>query len=84
MAVRHLESNSANSRSSGRRLETEVRKRTTELAERTQSLEQEIEERKRMGLEIDQVHRQLLETSRQAGMAEVATERVAQYRQRAQ
>jgi len=57
---------------SGRRLETEVRKRTAELAERTQLLEKEIEERKRMELEIERVHRELLETSRQAGMAEVA------------
>jgi ligand-binding sensor domain-containing protein/signal transduction histidine kinase len=49
-------------------------KRTTaQLEQRTQSLEDEIEERKRMQSEIERVHRQLLETSRQAGMAEVAT-----------
>jgi ligand-binding sensor domain-containing protein len=71
--IRNLELKQGELQEFGRRLETEVRKRTTELAERTQTLEQEIEERKRMGLEIEQVHRQLLETSRQAGMAEVAT-----------
>jgi ligand-binding sensor domain-containing protein/signal transduction histidine kinase len=68
-------------------LEAEVASRTSELAtanaslqyeeiqlkQRTQALEKEIEERERMQLEIERVHRELLETSRQAGMAEVAT-----------
>ncbi|MDB5388949.1 MAG: sensor signal transduction histidine kinase [Planctomycetaceae bacterium] len=44
-----------------------------QLARRTQSLEDEIEERKRMQLEVERVHQQLLATSRQAGMAEIAT-----------
>lgn len=44
-----------------------------ELRERTQSLEKEIEERKQMQSEVERVHSQLLEISRQAGMAEVAT-----------
>lgn len=47
-------------------LESEVAKRTAELKE-------EIEERKRMQLEVERVHRELLEASRLAGMAEVAT-----------
>jgi signal transduction histidine kinase/ligand-binding sensor domain-containing protein len=44
-----------------------------ELAQRTGSLEQEIEERKAVEREVERVHRQLLDISRQAGMAEVAT-----------
>jgi len=71
--VRHLESRQRELQASGRRLETEVRNRTVELADRTRLLEKEIEERKRMELEIERVHHELLETSRQAGMAEVAT-----------
>jgi len=55
------------------RLETEVRNRTAELAQRTSALEAEIEERKRMELELEETHRRLLETSWRAGMAEVAT-----------
>jgi ligand-binding sensor domain-containing protein/signal transduction histidine kinase len=68
-------------------LEAEVASRTKELAtanaslqheeaqlkQRTQALEKEIEERKRMELENKSVHRELLEKSRQAGMAEIAT-----------
>ena len=57
-------------------LHAEIQKhRQTEvqLQQRTQSLEKEIDERKRMELEIERVHGELLATSRQAGMAEVAT-----------
>jgi C4-dicarboxylate-specific signal transduction histidine kinase len=68
-------------------LEAKVANRTAELAtvnaslqyeeaqlkQRTQTLENEIEERKRMQLEIERIHRELLETSRQAGMTEIAT-----------
>ena len=43
------------------------------LARRTQLLESEIAERERMQDEVGRVHQRLLETSRQAGMAEVAT-----------
>jgi len=43
------------------------------LAGRTELLEKEIGERGRMQIEIEQIHRRLLESSRQAGMAEVAT-----------
>ena len=68
-------------------LEAEVASRTKDLAtanaslqreeillkQRTQALEMEIEERKRMELENKSVHRELLHKSRQAGMAEIAT-----------
>lgn len=57
-------------------LQQEVEKhRQTELqlARRTQLLETEIAERERMQSEIARVHQRLLEISRQAGMAEVAT-----------
>ncbi len=71
--VRHRTAELATANAS---LQTEVgeRKRTAvELAQRTKSLETEIEERKQMELELERIHQQLLETSRQAGMAEVAT-----------
>jgi ligand-binding sensor domain-containing protein/signal transduction histidine kinase len=44
-----------------------------ELKQQTLSLELEIEERRRMQLEVERVHRELLETSRMAGMSEIAT-----------
>lgn len=54
--------------------EVEDRKRTAvELVERTKSLEKEIQERIQMQRQIEQVHSSLLEASRQAGMAEIAT-----------
>jgi signal transduction histidine kinase len=40
---------------------------------RTRELQAEISERKRMELEVEKTHKALLDTSRQAGMAEVAT-----------
>jgi ligand-binding sensor domain-containing protein/signal transduction histidine kinase len=46
---------------------------TAQLEERTLSLENQIEERKRMQSEIERVHKELVTASRQAGMAEVAT-----------
>ena len=54
-------------------LETEVRHRTAELATANQTLRQDIEERSRLQAEIDKIHKELLEQSRAAGMAEVAT-----------
>jgi signal transduction histidine kinase len=54
-------------------LEAEVQNRTAELATTNHTLRQEIEERARMQGEIDKIHKQLLEQSREAGMAEVAT-----------
>jgi signal transduction histidine kinase len=54
--------------------EIEERKRTqAELEEKKVSLENEIEARKQMEKEIEHVHRQLLDASRRAGMAEIAT-----------
>ena len=47
-------------------LEIKVRERTAELTA-------EIEERKKMQQEVERVHRELIDISRQAGMAEVAT-----------
>jgi ligand-binding sensor domain-containing protein/signal transduction histidine kinase len=44
-----------------------------ELHKRTLSLELEIEERRQMQQEVERVHRELLETSRMAGMSEIAT-----------
>ncbi|HTA30068.1 MAG TPA: ATP-binding protein, partial [Candidatus Cybelea sp.] len=41
--------------------------------ERTRELELEIQERKQAELKLEQTHRQLVDTSRRAGMAEVAT-----------
>ncbi|HWD17677.1 MAG TPA: ATP-binding protein [Verrucomicrobiae bacterium] len=43
------------------------------LAGKTQLLELEIEERKRVEAEVEKIHKQLLSTSRMAGMADVAT-----------
>jgi len=51
----------------------EHRQTTVQLATRTKLLEGEIAERERMRNEIEGVHQRLLETSRLAGMAEVAT-----------
>lgn len=54
--------------------EVEDRKRTSlELVERTQALEKEIKERIVMQAEVERVHTALLSASRQAGMAEIAT-----------
>jgi signal transduction histidine kinase len=85
--VRHYKRKQRALQEAGERLENEVASRTAELAtanallqheeaqlkQRTQSLEKEIEERKRVEKEAEQVHRQLVDASRQAGMAEVAT-----------
>ena len=43
------------------------------LAGKTQLLQQEIEQRERIQAEVDRIHKQLLTTSRFAGMADVAT-----------
>jgi C4-dicarboxylate-specific signal transduction histidine kinase len=61
-------------------LEAEVENRTAELAkantslqQKTQSLESEIEARKKVQLEVVRAQQELLETSRLAGMSEIAT-----------
>jgi C4-dicarboxylate-specific signal transduction histidine kinase len=43
------------------------------VRQRTRQLHAEIEERKRMEIQVDKTHKELLVASRQAGMAEVAT-----------
>jgi signal transduction histidine kinase len=59
-----------------RRVEERTLRLKEEIDEHKQTeakLESEIEERKRMELEVEKTHKQLLLASRQAGMAEVAT-----------
>ncbi|MCB9879257.1 MAG: GHKL domain-containing protein [Planctomycetes bacterium] len=53
-------------------LETRVTQRTAELANTVQALETEIVERQRAEAQKEDLHRQLLDVSRQAGMAELA------------
>ncbi|MEZ6037237.1 MAG: ATP-binding protein [Planctomycetota bacterium] len=53
-------------------LETRVEQRTAELANTVQALETEIVERQRAEAQKEDLHRQLLDVSRQAGMAELA------------
>jgi ligand-binding sensor domain-containing protein/signal transduction histidine kinase len=78
--VRHLKRKHAESQKARQLLEAEVQNRTAELAkantslqQKTLSLELEIEERRRMQQEVERIHRELLETSRMAGMSEIAT-----------
>ena len=85
--VRHLMNRQRALQTARDLLEAEVASRTGELAtanaslqreeaqlkQETQALEKEIEERKRMELENRRIHRELLDASRQAGMAEIAT-----------
>jgi C4-dicarboxylate-specific signal transduction histidine kinase len=54
-------------------LEGKVKARTAELALSNQSLKSEIDERKRMESEVARIHRQLVDASRIAGQAEVAS-----------
>ena len=54
-------------------LEKRVQERTAQLAESNASLTNEIEERKRMEQEVERIHRELVDASRQAGQAEVAS-----------
>ena len=54
-------------------LEARVEERTAELEAQKKRLESEIEERQRMQLEVERIHRQLIDASRQAGQAEVAS-----------
>jgi ligand-binding sensor domain-containing protein/signal transduction histidine kinase len=92
--VKHLKNKEYALQQAHDQLETEVQKRTTELAEVITSLRYEvrkrilvqselevqktelvaeIEERKRMELEVERIHRELVAASRQAGQAEVAS-----------
>jgi C4-dicarboxylate-specific signal transduction histidine kinase len=54
-------------------LERRVEERTGELREANQRLNTEVQSRKRSQQEIEAMQQKLMETSRQAGMAEVAT-----------
>jgi ligand-binding sensor domain-containing protein/signal transduction histidine kinase len=54
-------------------LEARVEERTAELEAQKTRLENEIEERQRMQMEVERIHRQLIDASRQAGQAEVAS-----------
>jgi signal transduction histidine kinase len=60
-------------RSTHEELEQRVADRTRELKEANTGLNAEIASREKAQQELEIIHRQLLETSRQAGMAEVAT-----------
>ncbi len=54
-------------------LEGTIRQRTYELSQRNDELVHEIDERKRAQAEVQELHNRLLDASRRAGMAEVAT-----------
>jgi len=54
-------------------LEVRVRERTAQLTKANQSLQVEIAERKQAEQKLEELHRQLLDASRQAGMAEIAS-----------
>jgi ligand-binding sensor domain-containing protein/signal transduction histidine kinase len=92
--VKHLKNKEYALQKAHDQLETEVKKRTEELAGAVTSLRyevrqrivvqselelqktelvSEIEERKRMELEVERIHRELVAASRQAGQAEVAS-----------
>ena len=71
--VRHLEWKQKKLQEAHDLLEAKVRERTTELAESNTSLKNEIEERKRVEREVERIHRQLVDASRMAGQAEVAS-----------
>jgi ligand-binding sensor domain-containing protein/signal transduction histidine kinase len=71
--VRHLEWKQKKLQQAHDLLETKVKERTVELAASNTSLKSEIEERKRMELEVERIHRQLVDASRMAGQAEVAS-----------
>jgi two-component system, NtrC family, sensor kinase len=54
-------------------LEETIRQRTYELSQRNDELVHEIDERKRAQAEVQELHNRLMDASRRAGMAEVAT-----------
>jgi ligand-binding sensor domain-containing protein/signal transduction histidine kinase len=71
--VRHLQRRHRELEKAQELLEVKVEERTAELEAQKARLEGEIEERKRMQLEVERIHRQLMDASRQAGQAEVAS-----------
>ncbi len=54
-------------------LEVRVRERTADLTKANENLLGEITERKQAEQKLEELHKQLLDTSRQAGMAEIAS-----------
>jgi two-component system, NtrC family, sensor kinase len=54
-------------------LERRVQERTSDLSQKNHELQFEITERQRAQAELEVVHRKMIDVSRQAGMAEVAT-----------
>lgn len=60
-------------RAANRHLETKVAERTAELSASVASLEREVAEHARTQAERERLYRELVDASRQAGMAEVAT-----------
>ena len=71
--VRHLQRRHRELQKARELLEARVEERTAELEAQKKRLESEIEERQRMQLEVERIHRQLIDASRQAGQAEVAS-----------
>ena len=78
--IRHLRRKQAELQKAHQLLEAQVQSRTADLAnanaslqQKTLSLEQEIEAREKMQQEVLRTHQELLETSRLAGMSEIAT-----------
>ncbi len=71
--IRHLTRKQQALQKSQDLLEKRVEERTAELAESNTSLKSEIEERKRMEMEVERIHHALVAASRQAGQAEVAS-----------
>jgi phage host-nuclease inhibitor protein Gam len=53
-------------------LESEVKKKTAYLSRAIEELQTEIDGRKRMEVEVEKTHKELLAASRQAGMVEIA------------
>jgi hypothetical protein len=53
-------------------LEAEVKKKTEHLSRAIEELQSEIDSRKRMEVEIEKTHKELLAASQQAGMVEIA------------
>jgi ligand-binding sensor domain-containing protein/signal transduction histidine kinase len=71
--VRHLTRRQLALQAARDLLEQRVAERTCELETQKRQLESEVEERKRMQMELQHIHEQLMTVSREAGQAEVAT-----------
>jgi len=60
--------------SSRKQVEQRIEERTRQLSQANMELSREVAERLRAELELESVHRQLVEAARRAGMAEIATD----------